>query len=57
VANEYFVSNTIGYLIDDLSDDTRFAGLTDAERTAVLPWVIDRLIRADGIQATGHLRS
>ena len=36
---------------------TRFAGLTDAERTAVLPWVMDRLIRADGIQATGHLRS
>jgi hypothetical protein len=57
VANEYFVSNTIGYLTDDLSDDTRFAGLTDAERTAVLPWVMDRLIRTDGIQATGHLRS
>lgn len=50
MADEYFLSNTIGYLANDLSDDARFASLTDAEQTAVLPWVMDGLIRSDGIQ-------
>jgi uncharacterized protein DUF4375 len=51
VTDEYLVGNTIGYLADDLSDDARFADLTRAERTAVLSWVMDRLIRSDGIQS------
>jgi hypothetical protein len=50
VTDEYFVSNTLGFLADDLRDDDRFADLTDAERTAVLPWVMDGLIRSDGFQ-------
>jgi hypothetical protein len=50
VTDEYFIDNSIGFLTDDLRDDTRYAHLTAAERTAVLPWVMDRLIRSDGIQ-------
>jgi hypothetical protein len=50
VTDEYFIDNGIGFLSDDLGDDGRFGNLTDAERTAVLPWVMDRLIRCDGIQ-------
>ena len=50
VTDEYFVSNTLGFLADDLCDEGRFADLTDAERTAVLPWVMDGLIRSDGFQ-------
>jgi Domain of unknown function (DUF4375) len=50
VTDEYFVSNTIGHLADDLSDDARFAHLTDAERTAVLAWVMDGTVRSDGVQ-------
>lgn len=50
VTDEYFVSNTLGFLVDDLPDDDRFADLADAERTAALPWVMDEIIRCDGFQ-------
>jgi Domain of unknown function (DUF4375) len=48
--DDYLVSNTIGFLVDDLGDDARYGVLADVERAAVLSWVLDGLIRGDGIQ-------
>jgi Domain of unknown function (DUF4375) len=48
--DDYFVSNAVGYLIEDLGDDERYAMMSDAQRTAALVWVLDGLIRGDGVE-------
>ena len=46
---DYYVSNAVGYLLDDLYPDDRYAQLSDVERAAILVWVLDGRIRIDGL--------
>ncbi len=48
--DDYFVSNAVGHLVYDLDSDERYALLTQGQRTAALLWVLDSLIRGDGIE-------
>lgn len=45
-----FLSNAVGYIIEDLGDDEPYALMSDAQRIAVFVWVMDGLIRGDGIE-------
>jgi hypothetical protein len=48
--DDYYVSNTTGYLVEDLYSDERYTLLTEAQRTATLLWELDGIIRGDGIE-------
>jgi hypothetical protein len=48
--DEYLVENTLGWLIDDVDQDESYALLSDSERAAVLVFMVDRTVRAGGIE-------
>lgn len=48
--DDCFVSNTVGFLSEDLSDDDRYILLSDAQKAAALIWVMDGLVRTNGIE-------
>jgi hypothetical protein len=48
--DEYLVENTLGWLVDDVDQDETYAMLSDSERAAVLALMVDRTVRAGGIE-------
>ena len=48
--DDYFVSNAVGFLAEDLGDDDRYMSLSDAQKAAALIWVMDGLVRTNGIE-------
>ena len=48
--DDYYVCNAVGHLVEDLNSDEQYMLLTEAQRTAVLLWVLDGLVRGDGVE-------
>jgi hypothetical protein len=48
--DDYYVENTLGWLVDEVDDDESYALLSASERTAVLAFMLDVCIRAGGIE-------
>jgi hypothetical protein len=47
---DYYVSNAVGYLVEDLNSTDAYESLTEAQRAAALVWVLDGLVRGNGIE-------
>jgi hypothetical protein len=48
--DDYYVSNSVGYLVPDLDSEDAYQSLSDAQQVATLVWVLDGIVRGNGVE-------